>query len=158
MSERTLEQAKQWLRARADDGECCPCCQQFVKVYPRTISGPMAVTLIAMFQSTEPGDWIHVEREINDAGKTTARSRDYSKLRYWGLIEAHPTNRTAKPPEKSSAGLWRVTYKGRQFVLRKVNVERVAHVYDNRVLRFSGGWVRIEDTLGKRFNYEELMA
>jgi len=153
-----------WLQGRIDDGVICPCCDQFAKVYRRSISGPMVLTLIAMYHvsreregcSNGLGPWIHIERDINDAGRTAKRSRDYAKLRHWGLIEPHPHNAAARP-DKSSAGLWRITSPGVNYVEGDLCVPKYALVYNNEGRGFDGDILSIEDSLGKNFNYGELM-
>ena len=44
----TLEQAKEWLRVRFNEGAECPCCLQHVKLYRRPITSSMAYVLILL--------------------------------------------------------------------------------------------------------------
>ena len=37
----TLGEARDWLRERIEDGEECPCCRQFAKVYRRRLYATM---------------------------------------------------------------------------------------------------------------------
>lgn len=140
----SLDSARQWLRARLDDGERCPCCTQFAKVYRRKIYSTMARTLIAMWRRGSTTEWL----DINDVRKSLdlKGGGDGTKMRYWDLIEAHP-----------DLPLWRVTSLGEQWVRDTITVPRYARIYDNRCLSLVGDPVTIREALGVRFNYNDLM-
>jgi hypothetical protein len=144
----TLLEARTWLRERAlKDGARCPCCNQLAKVYKRPIHSAMARALIQLYNAAPEGDWVYLP-EIG------GRGGDASKLRYWGLIQEEQTLR----PDGGRAGYWRVTRRGGQFVRGEITVPKYAHVYDGRCLGTTGDPVTVQDALGKRFNYAELMA
>jgi hypothetical protein len=106
----------------------------------------MARSLIAMFV-IRGTDWVHVPTEIG------ARSREEGKLAYWGLVEESPDPRD----DGGRAGWWRVTARGKEFVLGRTSIPTYARVFNGRVLGYDGVHVDIRAALGTKFNYEELM-
>lgn len=161
----TLREARAWLRSRLNEGAACPCCTQRAQTYRRSISARMVLVLIEMVrqsaENTRSDGWFHVQKEILARlvrqGRISPGSGDYSKLRHWDLLEPHPENAAARP-EKSSAGLWRTTPKGRQFVLYDARVVKYVHVFDNRVMGVSGPDVDVVACLGESFHFVELIA
>lgn len=143
----TLAQVRAWLRVRAKDGVQCPACSQHVKIYRRKLNSGMARSLIAMYRSSglEP---MHVPTAIG------ARSREEGKLAYWGLVKEVAVLR----PDGGRAGYWHVTEAGERFVQGKITVPKYALVYNGGRLGLEGEPVTIQDVLGDRFNYAELMS
>ena len=88
------------------------------------------------------------------------RGGDYAKLRHWGLIEAHPDNQEAGAPDRKSAGYWRITMHGRDFVRGRCAVRRHVHIFAGRRIEAGGGGdpVLIWECLKNRFSYHELMG
>lgn len=156
--EATLGYAQEWLAARMDDGVRCPCCTQFTKVYARTLTATMAYALICLHQHTGP-EWFHAPSYLSRVARradSTARGGDWAKLTHWGLIEEAPERREDNCPH---TGYYRVTERGRRFVLGQLSVPRWAVIFDGRLLYLDDGRrTTIEEALGKRFNYAELMA
>ena len=74
----TLAVAREWLRDRVEEGERCPCCTQFAKVYKRTIHATMAHDLIRIYRACGR-DWFHLPDHVGHPG-------DFAKLRYWNMI------------------------------------------------------------------------
>lgn len=143
----TLGAIRQYLRTHADKGTTCPACEQEVKVYRRKVNSGMARSLIAMF-TIAGTDWVHVPTQIG------ARSREEGKLAYWGLIQPSPEPRE----DGGKSGWWRVTPRGKAFVLMQLNIPTYCRVYNGKVLGFDGAMVSITDALGTKFNYNDLMA
>lgn len=141
----TLADAKTWLKARLDKGESCPCCGQRAQMYRRKINSGMARSLIHMYRLSGT-NWVHVKQ-------IGAASREEGKLAYWGLVE----EQKATGLHGGRAGYWRVTDKGEQFILGKLQVPTYAKVYNGRVFGFEGGPASIKDALGTKFNYADLM-
>ena len=138
------------IQARDGKGAHCPCCDQFVKVYRRSINRTMARQLI--FSSNEFGDeWFHAR----DVVLGQASAGDYSKLRFWGLIEKKPHEEGYNG--KKSSGYWRVTPNGHKFARFELTLPQYALVYNNNVLEFEGDQVNIVECLGDRFDYNKLM-
>jgi hypothetical protein len=147
----SLKAAKAWLRERVDEGERCPCCTQFAKVYKRTISSSQAYALISMYK-TAGYDFVHFPTLLNKGKRY--RANDETKLQYWELIEEE----FAVRPDGGRSGYWRITPKGVEFLMRRITVPKFARVYDNRCLGYLGPEVTIDDALRNRFNYDEMMA
>lgn len=144
----TLAEAQQWLADRITAGARCPCCNQYSKVYRRQINSGMARSLIAMYLHGPQGQWVHLPTQVG------ARSREEGKLRYWGLVEEKADSRD----DGGRAGYWRLTDAGRAWVTGQSTVHKFVAVYNNTVLRSYGDQISINDALGKRFSYAELMA
>jgi hypothetical protein len=144
----TLEEAKQWLRERVEEGAHCPCCGQFAKVYRRRLNSGMARSLITMYRRGGH-DWMHIPTTI------PAKSREEGKLAYWQLVEESDEPRD----DGGRAGWWRVTDKGTAFIYRHIRVPKYALVYDATLLGLDGSeTVNIQDCLGDRFDLSELMG
>lgn len=79
---------------------------------------------------------------------------DFAKLVYWGLVEEQVNEDT----DKRTSGSWAITKKGKEFVCNEITVMSHVNLYDSRVMGFDGTQVNIQTILGKKFNYEELMA
>ena len=145
----TIKEEKERLRSKWDDGTKCKCCNQQVKRYKRKIGNVGARMLIRLYHL--PDDFNHVKeicKGISDTG-----TNDFSKLLYWGLI-------TQKPNEdetKRTSGYWKITDKGAAFVDGRIVVEKYALVYNQKVWGFSDDTASIQDALGTKFNYNELM-
>jgi hypothetical protein len=142
----TLGEARTLLRQYVNDGYKCPCCTQFAKVYRRTINSGMAISLLTMWRAAG-ADWQHVPTTVG------GKSREEGKLAYWGLVE--PQTSDEDEPQR---GWWRVTRKGIAWLAGRITVEKYANVYDGRCLRLHGEPITLRQALGKKFDYEELMA
>lgn len=156
---RTLDEARDWLRDRIDDGTTCPLCAQHAKVYRRTITAPMALALIAIYRKAPIGTWVDVPAlaATMRTGSKRPTGGDEAKTRYWGLLEAMPD---AKRDDGSTrTGWWRLTGRGADFVRGDLLVPKHARIYDGRLLGLddSAGVIGIRDALGSRFDYDELM-
>jgi hypothetical protein len=149
----TLNDARQWLHDRVEDGAGCPCCEQLAKVYRRPIHRTMAIALILMHQAQPTGDWLYLPEVLRSMGRS--RGGDEAKLSYWGFIQEEGGIRE---DGSNRAGWWRVTDRGRLFVHDGLSVPRHAVIYDGQLLGFAGESVSIRDALGNRFDYDQLMA
>jgi hypothetical protein len=148
-SNATLDEARAWLRDRVDEGERCPCCTQRAQVYRRKITSASAWALVKLYR--ERGlDWGHLPTILG------RKQADEAKMVHWGLIEQAPMTRD---DGSNRAGWWRVTPLGEAFVLGDVAVPKYARIYDSRCLGLDDSeTVTIEDALGERFRYDDLMA
>ena len=144
----TLREAKNLLREAVYDGAECPCCTQYAKVYKRTINSQMAQTLITMHRAQTGDEWLHLPTLLG------RKQADEAKLRYWGLIEEQPG---VRDDGSARVGWWRLTALGARFALGVAAVPKYALVYNGRCLGFDGPRVTIQDALGDRFNYDDLM-
>lgn len=145
----TLVEAVEWLEERLEEGAECPCCGQYAKVYRnRTISGRMASDLITAYKAVGDGEWFR----LPDFDTT----HETSKLSHWELIEEKPGLRD---DGAKHAGWWRITSRGRQFVLNQIAVPKRAMIYNGELLGLDDAEsVTITDVLGTKFNYAELMG
>lgn len=126
----------------------CPCCEGLAQRYKRSIGATMAVLLIRTYQA---GDWIHIQ------SRTDARGGDYAKLRYWGLVEA----RGDRKEDGNWSGYWRITELGAAFVERRVKVFKYIYLYQGVYRGYDPdprATITIDQALGRRFRYDELMA
>lgn len=128
----------------------CPCCGQLVKVYRRNIASGVASDLIAFANRTQQGEYMHISKIT----KRSSGGGDFAKMQMWGLITEHQNTDTGK----RTSGLWCVTQKGRDYVNNKIQLPKYALVYNGKFLGYDGDDISIEECLGTKFNYRELMT
>jgi hypothetical protein len=149
----TLGEARAWLNdAVSGAGARCPCCDQWAKVYRRTITSSMARDLVEFARRTAAGEWFRIPEVLGYQGG------DAAKLRHWALIEPGDPD-----PDTGNGGplrTFRVTHLGRAWVGGKTVVARHALLYDGECLGLSSteGYVAIRDVLGDRFDLKALLA
>ena len=143
----TLRDASSWLKHRLLHGAACPACGQFAKIYQRTITSPMARTLIVAWDQ-HGIEWFHMPSLVG------ASRGDEAKLVHWGLLEEEKVLR----PDGGRAGFWRVTDDGAQFAQGHITVPKYALIYDGRCYGHDGDLVDIRACLGERFRLDELMG
>lgn len=148
----TLEEAKQFLRERLEEGAECPCCTQFAKVYKRKLYSTMARHLINLYWKHE-NDPSETYFHISDF--CPKHPGDFAKFLYWGLVEEKPKDED--DTSKRTSGYWALTLEGRLFVENQTTVLSHVKIYDGRLMGFTGKKISIKEALGKDFNYEELM-
>jgi hypothetical protein len=141
-----LSHVQAQLRELIDDGTRCPCCAQMAKVYRRTIHAKMARELIQCYREAGTA-WFHMPSIIGHTG-------DLAKARYWNLMREDTTELRE---DGGRAGWWQITPTGEAFINHQVSVPKYARIYDGRKLSLEGPPVTIVDSLGKKFNYRELM-
>lgn len=160
----TLDDAKEWLRARFEKGADCPCCGQFVKLYKRSLTSTMAygLVLIARYFEAQPGEeWLHVNEYLGRVcgPELDARIRgDVAKLAHWGLIEREIGSRE---DGSDRTGYWRITDLGRDFAMGRGSIPKYVYLYNQRPITRSDpdrATITIRDALRDKFNYSELMA
>jgi hypothetical protein len=132
----------------------CPCCDRKVKIYRRKLNAGMALLMLWAYRYTEnkrpAGGWIHVSKVLLK-GKVNAVAQEYSKLRFWGLLE--PADEGS-----SASGYWRVTEAGSRFARGETRIPRHAIVYDNNLLELDNSELAsIRGALGDKFDFDELM-
>lgn len=150
----TLSEARLRYRAALPKGSRCPCCDRYGQSYIRKLNSGMAAALIwlvAKAQELTKDEWIDVPKEAPRG--VLAKARDFTILRYWGLIE-RPGSEDGR---KKHPGLWRPTSDGIAFVRGERNAPSHVVVYNDQVERFEGT-TTIAGALGERFRYDELLA
>jgi len=149
----TVAEAKIFLRENWEEGINCPCCGQLVRKWRHSINSSIARTLIKMLLvETKTGNrWVHI---MNQIGITTM----YSIATYWDLIEPleYPKIDSLLDDKKSS-GMWFLTEKGKLFVKGFITIPKYVNVFDHKLVGTEGKEVFIQDCLGKKFSYNELM-
>lgn len=150
MNPTTIEEGKQLLRDNWEQGLKCPCCKQNVKLYKLSMRANIAMVLIDIYKimQTDNKTWVHV---IDEAKPVNG---DYAKLRFWGLLA--PRGDTPDKDTKAS-GYWSVTPLGREFLQGRVSVSSKVFIFDNRKYGSSDETVTINQALGKKFSWSELM-
>lgn len=151
----TLADARALVMAqRYDGGITCPCCDQFAKVYKRKLNSGMARVLVEFYwkQRSAKDGWVHYRQAAVRRTSGELVSLEYSKLRFWGLIEKAPR-------ETGRAGCWRAPEKGIAFVEGRITVAKHVLIYNDRFMGLDET-VRtdIRRALGSKFDYDELMA
>lgn len=151
----TIEEARNFLKKNIDKGVTCPCCSQFAKVYKRRINVVMSRMLIRLYQMNYANqyEYHHVKEIVS--GISDTGTNDFSKLLYWGLIEEKEKDSTNSKTRTS--GYWRISKKGIDFVENKIKMPSFCFVYNGMPRQFSEEQVDIEQTLGNKFNYKNLM-
>ena len=153
----TIAEGKAFLRENAEKGTECPCCGQFVKIYRRKLNSAMACALVYLYkrENREADEgWIHVENYLKSQNIPASIRGDFPKLRYWGLIEQFEGQRE---DGSTRVGLYRITEKGELFVEGQLAVNKYILLYNQKLLGRDGDATTIQDALGDKFNYEELM-
>lgn len=146
--EKTLAEAIHEVRSKAEKGSTCPCCGRFVKLYKRKLSAEMVVFLIALCREYR-GDFL----DIRKLETWSYQRGDYAYLAHWGLVEQQDGNEEGK---RGSAH-WKPTEAAFRFILRSALMPSHIHMLCGDYLGHSGKLVSVDDALGERFNYDELM-
>jgi len=162
---RPLSVATQKLREQMEDRQAvsCPCCGQLAKLYPRVLGASMAQGLILLYHEFNamktPGP-LHITETFQRLGRahgvpaSAMGGGDVAKLRYWQLLKRVMGQRD---DGSNRVGLYTMTDLGRKFVLGKVKVPSHAYVYNTVLVGWSDTVVDIQQALGKKFSYRELM-
>lgn len=140
-------------RLKSGDKIDCPCCGRHSQMYKRYLHHNAAKKLVQLYRLGGGGvEYVHTSNLI-DEGETGAG--DFSKAKYWGLIEEAENNWE----HKRTSGNWRLTHKGIDFVIGRITIPRQVLIFDDRVFGFSEDHVDIHACLrGGGFNYQALMS
>jgi hypothetical protein len=135
----TLGEARGHLNTRKMTGKAtrCPCCDQTVKIYKRTITKAMLNNLM-QFCIAYPNK-VHVNKL-----RVGANAGDAAKLRHWGLIE------------QVSTGNYVATHEGTEFVLGNHFVPTHVFLFNTVKIGESGVKMSIRDIVDG-FDYNKLM-
>ena len=144
-----LHEVISWLHERIEQGVKCPACEQHVQLYKnRQITGRMVRDLFSFYHEVGVDNWGHLPPHDS--------SKEASKLAYWGLIEERPGFRD---DGARHAGWWKIPQKGVDFLHNRIAVPKRAICFNGEVIRLDDSeMVTVIDTLGKKFNYSELMS
>lgn len=144
----TVEAARKFVKENFHKGCKCPVCEQTVKLYRRKLNSGMALTLWQMFIVEPKGNKpIHVKDLLRE--KSLPNTHDWTLLAHWGIIEGagNPT------------GYWKVTPKGVDFIMGRLNVPDSIMMYNNKVAEIEGEVTKISfrEALHNRFDLDEAM-
>ena len=149
---KTLNEAREYLGSKKEEGVACPCCGQYAKVYYRKFNRNMARFLMSLAKnSSVEKKWIHYK-------DCEYSSRDYAGITYWGLASI----RKSDGETKRSSGYWLPTKKGVDFINGKIEIPSHVIIFTNKIDWSRGGFssthISIEDALGEEFSFEELLG
>lgn len=155
----TVGEAKEFLRKNFQRGVGCPCCKQFVKQYKRPMTSSMAWAFLLVYRHMKANpqlEWLHVQNFLKPLPipAAVANTGDFSKLKHWGLIEE---KLGIRDDLSSRVGYYRVTDKGRMFAEGKLTVPKRVKLYNQEFFGFEGNDITIQDALGKRFDFNEIL-
>jgi len=158
----TLRDVREVLGSNLVEGTHCPCCNQYAKKYKRKLTSAMAWVLVIIYKYyLKEGNlekWLHVEDYLKNYPNLPSSLRgDFSKLRYWGLIEEQKN--TLRDDGSKRVGYYRITRRGKLFVEGKIRVLKHIFIYNNKVKGFiKGTYISIKDASSSKFDYSELMG
>lgn len=137
---KTFDSVRHEVHSEIDNGKrfYCPTCDQHAGMSKRKITPEMASQLIRLWKNMGTISSKDLQTSVN------GKSRMYSLLRHWGLIES---------PEPE---LWQITRKGREFCEGNVKVAKYAFVYNDAVRFFSGEEVTLQQCAKSVFNLQEV--
>lgn len=145
-----------WSEPIRDQGQDCPTCGRFLKVYHRKLSRSMARSLVRLYRLTQASMNNQRYFHVKQFDKEKARG-EFGVLSAWGLVEEAPNNDRLK----KTSGMWAITSEGTDFVMMRSSVPQyVILKWKSGHLGFSGPLVTIKDCLehGNHFKYDELMS
>lgn len=146
---RSLSAVRRELADQLEEGSRCPCCDQHAQVYRWSLYATAARALIHLYRIGRTDTFVE-SKEV----KLPGQGSRMSELRHWELVEQESERR----PDGGKSGFWCVTPLGEEFVLGRATIPRYVYVYSGRVLWVGGEPRTIRDALGRRFNYDEMMA
>ncbi len=142
------------------EGTACPVCNQYVKMYRKSIDAASAKCLITLYNLDfyKPSrEWWHISSEIKAPHSVGG---NFAKLSYWGLIEQRP-KKAGEKSSKRTTGMWKITQQGKDFVSLNVTLPKYVKLYNGVSYGLEEGEdkksLSIMDVLGNRFDYTELM-
>jgi hypothetical protein len=139
----------------------CPVCNQNVRLQKYTINAEMAKCLIDLYKLNKKNPekiWFHVATDIKIG---ISVSGAFAKLRHWGLIEQLPKDNSQV--HKRTSGMWRITDRGIDFVLNRIDVPKFIKVYNQTFYGFDeqknekNKPITVTDAIASKFNYAELL-
>jgi len=144
-----------WIRSKAaEPGGCrCPLCKQHVQIYAYTISKSMAHALAIIYRhfhrypDSKP---IHVDSYLSIFGKNRPKGNKHGLLCFWGLLERTENGRRG-------AGYYRITEKGKKFVMGLIGCEKYAMIYNGQCYEMTGPEVTFAHAIKEPFNLDEFL-
>ena len=133
---RSVLDARQDMAVIVKSGEyrTCPCCEQTVKIYPRSINSHMIRTLVQLYEQ----------------GERKLPQHDSSQPHFWGLIKLAESE---GPPAK-----WVVTEKGIDWLRGRITIPRYALIYNGEVYGWSREQWSVSEAAKKDFDLQEILS
>ena len=112
------------LRAALEQGSTCPCCDQKVKAYRRSLyPTPMkALKRIAEHLEATGEGSVHLGKFLASFKDASSRGGDTARLVFWGLIE------------KRKAGHYAITDLGKRFVNGECRIPKYKWFYNEQLI------------------------
>lgn len=136
-----------WKSTIEGDGGYCPCCDRWGKVYKMGLTQHLALCLRWIHVHGDKNDdgWVHVQTK---APRWMLRSKTYSTLEHWGLIES----------KLKRSGYWRTTPKAEVFMKSLIMVPSHVYVYNDNVWAVDSEETSFAGCFHKHFDFDEMMG
>jgi hypothetical protein len=153
---KTIAQGRAEILAGRENGIACPCCGRLQKIYKRPIHATMARALIEIYRQGGLERWVDVKKINRALGylETVSATADFAKFAHWDFLIEKPNDDSTR----RSSGLWMLNQRGGKFVRREIRVSAHAHIFLNELVGWDDKTTDIVESLGKRFDYLELMG
>lgn len=123
----------------------CPCCDRAGRVNKHRLTKPLALTLRWIMAHGAGDGWVNVQSK---APRWILRSKTYSLLEHWGLVES----------KSFRSGIWRITPKGAAFVTGTITVPSAAYIYDAKVLAWESEETSFRGCFDRYFDFDAMMS
>lgn len=140
-----------WRHTIEGEGGYCPVCARWGKIYGRSLNETMARSLIWLVATPLVNGWVDVPVK---APRWLVRSNQLPTLKWWGLVERHPSDSDSKIKH---SGLWRPTDLGYEFASARKRVPKKVFTYNDEVEGHSTETVSIDQCFKHHFDYQEVM-
>lgn len=142
----TIDETRDWLWVRIEDGAVCPVCEQFAKIYYRKINSTMTLALRTLYRFTQGGNF-------TQASKLPGDTHEMSQFLWWEMVEDEKRIRE----DGWRAGYYRIAKKGVDWLHERISVPEFARIYDARLLELMGDPYWLADAVKNPFNFRKLM-
>ena len=141
---------EEWRQVIEGEGDRCPCCDRWGRIYKRHINETMARSLMWLCDAPTEKGWVNVPVH---APRWLVRSNQLPTLRWWELVERAGSDDV----KKKHSGLWRPTDLGRAFASGKVAVPKTVFTYNGTREKYGDEEVFISECFGTYFSYADVM-
>lgn len=141
---------EEWRQVIKGDGDRCPCCDRWGRIYKRNINETMARSLMWLCNAPTVKGWVNVPAY---APRWLVRSNQLPTLRWWELVERAGSDDV----KKKHSGLWRPTDLGRAFAGGEVAVPKTVFTYNGSREKYGNEAVFISECFGTHFSYADVM-
>jgi hypothetical protein len=136
---------KTWQENIRKDTTYCPCCDRPGRVNKHRLTKVLALTLRWIMAHGSDDGWVNVQSK---APRWILRSKTYSLLEHWGLVES----------KSFRSGIWRITPKGASFVTGIITVPEAAYVYDAKVVAWEPVQTTFRACFDHSFDFDAMMS